>query len=95
MDFKYNVGQIVTAKFTTQFVNTSKEYFNRTVESKGVVMFDEKEQSFFVESIEELPVFNIMSNGKIGTQFARNHKQWYVQGKAKIKSKISDITLSF
>jgi hypothetical protein len=91
MELKYKIGQIVRARFYTQIVNTRKEYRGKTIIGEGVVLFDEKEQCFCVESTNELPTLEYKTNGLYGTSSWMRAKSWYVQGHSFIKAKISDI----
>ena len=88
---QHKIGQTVSARFSTQIVSTGREYHNKIVISEGVVLFDEKEQCFYIESTNKLPTLEIKTNGLMGTRLYMRDKKWYVQGHDFIKAKISDV----
>lgn len=88
---KYSINQIVNAKFSTERVITSKEYRNETIITKGVVLFDQDEQCYYVRSIDKLPIANYKTNGLFGTRSSHKAKSWYIQGEGRLIAKISDI----
>ena len=87
---KFKVGQKVKVQFIEQRKNTGHQYFNEPVIDDGIVIFNDKEQKFEIESVNEHLTVWTDDNGKNS-----GYKWWYVQSKGKLIASITPSTIFY